>query len=155
MIKRKVKIVLVGCLLALVAFWVLSQLANSSGDERKFRQLVRAERWSSRIHSIERFLPLFLIEKLRLEPLRLGNEERGRADKDALLGSGFLTIASIPITNLPPVATDKHSTLLEVYRRLRVLRGIDYWSFHMQSNRAIITCLPRDLERIKAGVENP
>jgi hypothetical protein len=117
--------------------------------------MVRAERSSSRIHSIEKYLPLFLITKLRLEHSRLDKEELARTRREALLASGFLTNASVIITNLPPTATNRHSAFLEVYRRFRTLRGIDYWSFHMRSNQAIIICRPSDLPRIQSGIEVP
>jgi hypothetical protein len=117
--------------------------------------MVHAERWSSRTYSIEQHLPHFLIQTLRLEGLRLRNEELARTNKEALLGSGFLTNASIAITNLPRAATNEYSTCLEVVRRLRLLRGRDYWAFYMRSNQAIITCRPCELEHIKGRVETP
>jgi hypothetical protein len=153
--KRIFKLALVGCLLATVSVWFLRSPENPRDDGQKFRQMVRAERWSSRIHSTERHLPLFLITALRLEGSRLSNEELARTQREALLASGFLTNASLTITNLFLTATNRPSAFLEVYRRLRMLRGIDYWSFHMQSNQVVVTCRPSDVPRIRSWIEVP
>lgn len=104
---------------------------------------------------MERHLPLFLITTLHLERSRISNEELARTQWEALLVSGFLTNASVTITNLPLTATNKWSTFLEVARRFRRARGIDYGSFYMQGNRAIITCRPNDLPRIRSQIEVP
>jgi hypothetical protein len=146
---------LVGCLLVVAAVWLLRSPKNATNDEERLREMVRAERAGSRIRSIERYLPLFVIEKLRLDVSWLHKEEFVETQRSALLASGFLTNVSFTLTNLPRTATKNNSTFLEVHRRLRALRGIDYWSFHMQSNQAIITCRPGDLPRIRSGIEVP
>ena len=157
MSKRKFKIIvagLAGCLLTLLSIYVLRSLQEPDDDQGKLRQVVRAQRSSSRIRQIERFLPLFLITKLRLEGRRIRNEELAREQVQALLTSGFLTNASLVVTNLP--ATSRHAAAVELHRRFRKLRGLDYWSFTMHStNRAVVTCRSCDLPRIESGVQVP
>src|SRR5436190_24401145 len=61
--KRKFKIIvggLAGCLLALVGIYIVRSPQEADNDQGKLRQVVRAQRSSSRIRQIERFLPLFL-----------------------------------------------------------------------------------------------
>jgi hypothetical protein len=128
---------------------------NPSDDSQKFQQMVRAEHWSSRIRSAERYVPLFLITALRLEGSRLSNEEIARTQREALLASGFLTNASLTVTNLPLIASNRHLAFLEVHRRLKALQGIDYWSFHMESNQAVVTCRPSDVPRVQSRIGVP
>lgn len=157
MSKSTSKVALVGCLLAVVvvALCIVLSQESTKADESRFRQMVRAERWSSRIRSTERYLPLFLIKALRLERSRLDNEDAAQTHREALLSSGFLTNAILAITNLPVTASNRQLVFLEIYRRFRTLKGIDYWSFHIETNRAITTCRPRDVTRIRTAIETP
>ena len=159
MSKRKFKFIvggLAGCLLALVGICIVRSPQEADNDQGKLRQVVRAQRSSSRIRQIERFLPLFLITKLRLEGRRLSNEDLARDQVKALLTSGFLTNASFVVTNLPRTATNRYAAHVELACRLRKLRGLDYWSFSMYStNRAGVTCRPCDLPRIERALQVP
>ena len=154
--KLKFKFIFGGGLLILGAVWLLlGPQDNTTNDEGKLRQMVRAQRSAWRIRKIEGYLPLFLIRKLRLEGSRIDNEELAQAHKKALVTSGFLTNVSVAITNLSLKATNRYAATVEMGQRFRRVRGIDYWSFHMQSNQAIITCRPKDIARIQTVVGIP
>lgn len=147
---------LAGCLLAVLAVWVLGTAVKKTGDEQRYRQFLRAEDWASRLNSAQKRLPSPLVRLLHIANLQTRYEHKAQAQAEALLASGYLTNVSITITNLPPAATNEKSALVEVQRRLRTgLRGVDFWSLYMESNRAVIACRSSDLPIVRRVVESP
>lgn len=154
--RRKFQIILVGCLLTMLAVWVLRSAREGTGDEHRYRQMLRAEVWGWRLNSAEKRLPGPLVRLLHIANLKKTYMGKAQAHEEALLASGYLTNASITITNLPPTATKEKSRQAEVLRRLRTgLRGVDSWFFYMKSNQAVITCRSSDVPLIRRAIESP
>jgi hypothetical protein len=94
--------------------------------------------------------------KLHLEGKIESNRELVRADEEALLASGFLTRATISITNLSFTTTNRFLAGLEVQRRLLTVQNIEYRQFTMERrDQAVFVCRPDDLQRIRARVQVP
>jgi len=153
--RRKLHFALAGCLLVLLAVWMLLPPAKEKDDEQRFRQMVRTTEWGWRFHSAQRRLPTALARLLHLPDLRTSFMRKAETEEQALLTSGYLTNASVTISNLPTGAADEKSCLLEVQRRLRGGVHVDYLTFYMESNQAIVTCRSRDLAGLRAAIQKP
>jgi hypothetical protein len=155
-VRYKFQIILVGCLLVILAVCMLRDTGDGTGDERRYRQVLRAEVWVGRLNSAQKRLPSPAVRLLHIANLKKSYMDKAEAQAEALLASGYLTNASITITNLPAPAINEKSTLAEVQRRLRTgLRGVPSWSFYMESNRVVITCRSSDLAQIRRAIESP
>jgi hypothetical protein len=154
--KRKFQIIFIGCLLAVLAFWLLRPPNQGTGDEQRYRQMLRAQGWGWRLNSAQKQLPGALVRLFRVANLKQTYVDKADAQAEALLASGYLTSVSITITNLPLTATNEKSSLAEVQRRLRsCLQGDAFCSFYMQSNQALITCRTSDLALFRRALQSP
>jgi hypothetical protein len=174
--RHKFQIVSLGCLLAILAIWVLRS-AQDTGDEVRYRQMVHASVWGSRFESAEAQLPGSLVRLFHITNIKTRYIGEYKARQEALLASRYLTNALITITNLPPhshftipppipisekaagIFAERQyeaSAALGVERRLRMLlRGVDSWSFYMASNQAVVTCRTSDVARIRRAIQGP
>jgi hypothetical protein len=152
---RKSHLMLTGCLLGLLAVWVLWPAGRPKDDDQRFRQMVRSADWGWRLRSAEKHLPGPLVRLLHIPKLKSGYMEKAQAQEEALFASGYLTNANITITNLPVTSDDEKSCLAEVQRRLRARARIDFLSFYMRTNQAVVTCRSRDLALVWTALENP
>jgi hypothetical protein len=152
---RKSQFVLAGFLLALFAIWFLWSTGKEKDDDQRFRQMLRSAEWDGRFGSAEKRLPSLLVRLLQIQRLKSRCLDKARVQEEALLASGYLTNASVTIPNLPVEATNEKSCLAEILRRLRAGVHVDYLSFYMESNRAMVTCRSRDLALVRAAIQNP
>ena len=174
--RHKFQIVSFGCLLAILAVWMLRP-AQDTGDEVRYRQMVHASVWGSRFESVEAQLPGSLVRLFHIASIKTRYIGEYKAQQEALLASGYLTNAPITITNLPPqshfavqppIAINEKSAgifaerqyeasaALVVERRLRTrLPGVDSWSFYMASNQAVVTCRTSDVALIRRAIQGP
>jgi hypothetical protein len=152
---RKSQLVLAGCLSALLAIWMLWPAGKEKGDDQRFRHLLRSADWGWRFRSAEKRLPSPLVRLLQVPRLRSRYLEKARVQEEALLASGCLTNTSVTITNLPVTAINEKQCLAEIQGRLRAGVHVDYLSFYMETNRAIVTCRSRDLALVRAAIQNP
>jgi hypothetical protein len=152
--RRKFQIILIGCLLVIVGVLVLRPTDNRS-DHDRYLQLLRTKDWRWRLNSAQKQLPGPLVRLFHIANLKKSCQENAQAQEEALLASGYLTNASITITNLSFAAVDEKRSMAEVSHRLRAsLRGVNY-SFYMESNQAVITCRTSDLILIRQAIESP
>ncbi len=145
---------LIGCLLSLLAVWVVWP-RKANDDEQRFRQMLSAGNWGWRLRSAERRLPSPLVRLLHISHLKEKCLDKAQSQEEALFASGYLTKASISISNLPVTATNEKLRLAEVQRRLQAGIHADYLSFYMETNQAVVTCRSRDLPLVRAAIENP
>ena len=153
--KRKVRYALVGFLFALFAAWMLMPAGKVTNDEQKFRQMLRAQAWGWRFRSAKKSLPSPVVRLLRIAHLEQSNFEKAQLQEEALLASGYLTKASITLTNLPLSATNEKACLAELQRRFHTSVQIDFLSYYVQSNEVMITCRSRDLPLVRSAIETP
>ncbi len=151
---RRSYLILTGCLLGLLAAWVVWP-RDAKDDDQKFQQMVRSADWGWRLHSAEKHLPGTLVRLLHIPKLEKNYFQKADAQETALLASGYLTNTSIALTSLPSTATNEKSSLLEVQRRLRAGLRTDFLSFYIRSNHAIVTCRSRDLALVRTAIKNP
>jgi hypothetical protein len=155
--RRKFQLLLLGCLLVILASWILSPAAKGTGAEQEYRQMRRARHWSSRLHIVRRRLPSFLVRLLDTTNLVKHYEDKARSQELALLATGYLTNASITITNLPATATNYLSTLHELARRMRARRDVEYVYFYVVPNdyQAVVLCRTQDVALVRTAIESP
>jgi hypothetical protein len=155
--RRKFQLLLFGCLLVVLAGWILSPAAKGTGDEQEYRQMRRARHWSSRLHIVRRRLPGFLVRLLDTSNLVKQCEDKARTQQLALLATGYLTNATITITNLPATATNHLSTLHELKRRLGPQRHVEYVYFSVPANdyQAVVLCRTQDVALVRTAIESP
>ena len=153
--KRTFRYALVGFLFALFAAWMLMPARKATNDDQKFRQMLRAEAWGWRFRSAKKNLPGPVIRLLRITQLEQSNFEKAQLQEEALLASGYLTKASVTLTNLPLSATNEKACLVELQRRFHTSAQIDFLSYYVQSNEVMITCRSRDLTRVRSAIETP
>ncbi len=155
MSKHRFKIIIVGCLLVVIAVWALRPHQSTIDDEQRFRQMLSAGNWGWRLRSAERRLPNPLVRLLHISNLKEKYLDKAQAHENALFASGYLTKASISISNLPATATNEKLCRVEVQRRLQAGAHADYLSFYMETNQAVVTCRSRDLVLVRAAIQNP
>ena len=153
--KHKLQLVLFGCLLVILAVWILTPTAMGTVDEQRYRQMRRASNWSSHLHSARRHLPGFLVHLLDRANLEKHYADKARAQEQALLSTGYLTNASITITNLPVTANNELSCLNELGRRLRAGDHVEFVFFYFRTNQAVVTCRSQDLPSVRTAIETP
>jgi hypothetical protein len=117
--------------------------------------MVRSADWGWRLRSAEKHLPGALVRLLHIVKLESRYFAKAQAQEEALLASGYLTNTVVGITNLPATAADEKSRLVEVQRRVRAGVRIDFLSFYIQSNHAVVTCRSKDLALVRTAIENP
>ncbi len=144
-------------MLVILAGWMLSPAAKGTGDEQQYRQMRRARNWSSRLHSVRRRLPSFLVRLLDTTNLQKHYADKARTQELALLATGYLTNASITITNLPATATNHLSCLHELARRLRARGHVEYVYFYVLPNdyQAVVLCRTQDVALVRTAMESP
>jgi hypothetical protein len=153
--KRKFQLVLFGCLLVLLACWIIPTAGRGTGDERRFRKMLHAADWGWRFRFAEKRLPSPLARLLHVADLKTRCMGKAEAQLEALLASGYLTNTSITITNMPSTATSEKASLAELQRRLKVGAHLDFLSFYVQTNDVVVTCRARDLVVVRTALENP
>jgi hypothetical protein len=99
-------------------------------------------------------MPKPLVKLLQVSRLRTWFMAKAEAQEGKLLGSGYLTNASISMTNLTSIASDEKSYLAELQRRLQS-RHIEYITYSVESNNAMVTCRSTDLATIRAAIAGP
>jgi hypothetical protein len=139
----------------MLAGWILSQAAKGTGDEQKYRQMQCARNWSLRLHLVRRRLPSFLVRLLDTSNLVKHYEDKARTQERALLATGYLTNASITITNLPATATSNLSRLHELARRLRARGHVEYVYFYVATDQAVVICRTNDVALVRTAIESP
>jgi hypothetical protein len=147
--------VLFGCLLVILAAWILSPAAKGTTDEQKYRRMRREDIWSSRLHSLRRQLPGYLVRLLDFTNLEKYYATKAHVKEQALLATGYLTNASITITNLPVTANNELSCLDELGRRLRARNHVEFVFFYFRTNQAVVTCRSQDLASVRTAIETP
>jgi hypothetical protein len=155
--RRKFQVLLFGCLIVILAGWILSPAAKGTRDEQEYRQMRRARRWSSQLHIVRGRLPGFLVRLLDTTNLVKHYEDKARTQQLALLATGYLTNASITITNLPATATNQLSRLHELARRMRARRDVEYVYFYVLPNdyQAVVICRTQDVALVRGAIESP
>src|SRR6266853_2834474 len=98
--RRKLQLVVLGCLLVLLGGWILRPAGKGTGEQR-FRYMLRATDWGLRLGSAEKRLPSPLVRLLHIVNLKRSCMGEAQAQEEALLASGYLTNTFITITNLP------------------------------------------------------
>ncbi len=99
-------------------------------------------------------MPKPLVNLLQISRLRNWFLARAEAQEGQLLASGYLTNVSISITNLTAIASDEKSYLAELQRRFQS-RHIDYITYSVESNSAMVICRSGDLAAIRAAIAAP
>jgi hypothetical protein len=99
--RRKFQIILIGCLLAAVGVMVLRPADNRTNDD-KYQQWLRTQDWGRRLNSAQKKLPRPLVRLFHIANLKKSCQEKALVQEAALLASGYLTNATVTITNLPP-----------------------------------------------------
>jgi hypothetical protein len=153
--RPKFQLVLFGCLLVLLVVWILTPARRGTGDERRFRQMLHAADWGWRLRSAEKRLPSPLARLLHVANLKNRCMGKAEALQEALLAAGYLTNASITITNMPSTATHEKSCLAEFQRRLKAGAHVVFLSFYVQTNEVVVTYRSRDLVVVRTALENP
>jgi hypothetical protein len=154
--RRKFQLLLFGCLLGVLAGWMLSQVAKGTGDEQQYRQMRRARHWSSRLHLVRKRLPDFLVRLLDTSNLVKHCEDKARAQEKALLATGYLTNASIIITNLPATATNYSSRAHELLRRLQARGRVEFVYFALPDDyQTVVLCRTQDVALVRTAIESP
>jgi hypothetical protein len=127
--------------------------------------MLHAEEWGQRLRSAEKRLPSPLAGLLHVASLKNRYMAKAEAQREALLASGYLTNASITITNMPSTATNAKLCLAELQRRLKggahveflsfYSAHVEFSSFYVQTNDVVVTCRSRDLIVVWTALENP
>jgi hypothetical protein len=153
MSRHKFHLVVLGCLLVILAGWILSQAGKGTADEHRYRQMLRADNWSWRLRYVRRRLPGNLVRLLDSTNLEKYYATKAGIQQKALLATGYLTNASFAITNLAVTATEL-SCLNELSRRLRRDHA-EFLFCYFRTNHAVVTCRSQDLACVRAAIENP
>ena len=154
--RRKFQLLLFGCLLVILAGWILSPAGKGTGGEQEYRQMRRARHWSSRLHIVRRRLPSFLVRPLDATNLVKHYEDKARTQQLALLATGYLTNATITITNLPATATNHLLCLHELKRRLGARRDVEYVYFCvLNDHQAMVLCRTQDVALVRTAIGSP
>jgi len=154
--KRWLQIVILAGVLALVAVWALYYLGKPENDETRYQRWLQANISTLKLHKAERRYPGLLVRLLRLAGLEDRYAAKAEDLEKALLASGYITNASITVTNLSVTATDERTRLVEITLRLqRRLRGVDFWGCGVESNQVSLTCRTKDWPLIRRAVESP
>ncbi len=154
--RRKFQFILVGLVLAVFAAWLFGAVGRGRGDEQRYREMRRAMAWDLRLRSAEERLPSALVRLLGVRNLQRSYMRKGQADQKALLASGYLTNATITVTNLSAAATNGVSCVREVLTRLRAAGQAHFLlGGGLHSNQAEIICRSEDLVLVRRAIERP
>src|SRR4051794_2284661 len=145
MSNRKIQILVLMCLLAVVVVWAVRALTPDRTDEGKYREMFRTSHTFRHVLSVERsWLGRFLA------PLHIYDfyTQRFNAERDALLSSGYLTNISITVSNA-------NGRRVQVITQLdAATKGTDILICQLswRTNSILVTCRPQDMVRLRHAV---
>jgi hypothetical protein len=153
--KPKVRIILGVSLIVLVG-WVLWPTGKPTTDDERYQQVKHAITWSERFVSMEYWHPAGLVDLLNVRYHATAYRQEAEAQTETLFASGYLTNASILISNWPWAATSRKPIDAEVGSRLaNVPKDSNVLYFDWETNGIRVICRSRDLPLIQRALRTP
>ncbi len=150
MSKRTLLIIIPGCLLAIIALWLVIPGRVPETDAARYKRWKGTLRWSERALWWADRLPRIIGRQLDLSARAQKHLQEHERLKEALLASGYVTNVVVemdrPMTNYVQRA--------QLARRLRkVSQGMDDWEFLIASNAVFITCRTHYVSLIRQALQ--
>jgi len=118
--------------------------------------MVMQFKWAYRLRSTRTWLPIPLKDLLGISKVQSRCLSQGMANEAFLLTSGYLTNATITITNFPITANTKSLRFNEVKRRMQSGPPQNYYSYYsVESTQVVITCCVKDFSLIRKRLTTP